>query len=756
MIVDTAQCPPGVPATGSSTNPCPLTMIPGNAGSVLITGLTPKTAANSAFFNGVFAVNVTSNNSFTYVIPNASVTDSCQLPNPQATDCGGEVFYGQPDQIFGLPATTQGVAINPITSTAAIADANATGTNGPQIDLLSGLDQSVSSIFFFAGCTAFNSSTCSSAPELLATTNVAWQPFTNEVVSYNPKLGLASLSDPVGRSRYAITTGLGPSAIPFCVSNGTQNPTLTLWGGIAVDPATNLAFVVESGQAAPPPAAACTVANPGQIEVINLSSGTAIKPTHISSVIVPSPASSQGTIGGIPNALVPQAALACTTPTPPATTCDLPGVKIFGAGFAAGMQVRLDNVDITTLTGGAVGPPLNGGREVDVTIPASALARPHHYALDVLSSGAQSNAVDFLVVQAVNLSQVCTSSGGGTVNTMPSSVAIADQIASGPFSPLGLVSVTGCNSIVEIDLNPANATFGQIIGSPISVGTNPQGIAIWQRQGLAVVANNGNGTASVIDLTKSPPASPLTADVTTGTNPTGVAINEATGAALVTNFASNTVSLINLGLLFPQPNASSQTPPTTLTASTISGIQMPIAVAIDPDRGTNNQGIAVVTAVSLNSTLGPTGSLAVVEIGQATPALSTTFSPGFVSSTPTGIVFDPTVVSNTTTNQGAFFANSSGTNSITEFIPEGGGGSVSVGINPTSLAINPQTGAIFTSNSASNTVSVVDTISSPFKTHQTLGIPGSPTFGVAIDQFTNLAVIVDQANMRVLLFPMPN
>src|SRR5947199_103262 len=76
--------------------------------------------------------------------------------------------------------------------------------------------------------------------------------------------------------------------------------------------------------------------------------------------------------------------------------------------------------------------------------------------------------------------------------------------------------------------------------------------------------------------------------------------------------------------------------------------------------------------------------------------------------------------------------------------------------NRARLAINPQTGAILTSNFGSNTVSIVDTISSPFKTHQTLGIPGSPTFGLAIDQFTNLAVIVDQANMRVLLFPMPN
>src|SRR5205823_487768 len=191
---------------------------------------------------------------------------------------------------------------------------------------------------------------------------------------------------------------------------------------------------------------------------------------------------------------------------------------------------------------------------------------------------------------------------------------------------------------------------------------------------------------------------------TTGTSPTGVAINDATGAAIVANTGANTISLINLELLFP----STGTPPTTLTATSIGGIQQPIAVAIDPDRGTNNQGIAVVSAVSLSSSLGPSGSLAVVEIGFATPILSTSSSSGFVSSTPTGVVFDPTVVTRTA-NPGVFYANSSGTNTITQFNPDSGGGSsVNVGINPTSLAINPQTGAILTSNSGSNTISIVD------------------------------------------------
>ncbi|HKE33988.1 MAG TPA: hypothetical protein VKB66_02250 [Candidatus Acidoferrum sp.] len=744
VTIDPTQCPPPLPAPTSTSNPCPFSMIPGNAGSVLISGVSPGNAANAALFNGVFTATVTSGNSFTYVVPNASTSDS---------GSGGTVFYGNADLTFNVSngGTTQGVAINPITSTAALADANSTGTNGPQIDLLSGLDQTSSSITFFAGCTAFTT-TCSSAPELLATTEVAWQPYTNVLVSYNPKLGLVSVSDPVGRTRYAIVSGFGPSAASFPVMNGVNSNTtgdcgtsscLTLWGGLAVDPATNQAFVLESGPAlttSNPPAP-----TPGQIEIVNLGPSTtnAPKPTHISEVIVPSPTPGPGVIGGIPNARVPQGTLTSTQP--------LHGVQIFGTGFGSGMQVRLDGVDIIT-QGGTIDSIAANGREVNVTIPAVLLAAPHHYALDVLSQGAQSNAVDFLVVQSVDLSKVCSDSTGAAINTLPTSIALADQIANGPFSPIGLVSVSGCNSIVELDLNPAHMTFGQQIGSPISVGTGPQGIAISQKLGLAVVANHGTNTVSVIDLTKNPPV-PKVPDVNTGTSPTGVGISDATGAALVANFGSNTVSLLDLGSLFPPAGT---TPPTTLTATSIGGVQSPIAVAIDPDRGTNNQGIAVVTAITLSSALGPSGSLDVVEIGFATPVLSTTISSGFVSSTPTGIVFDPTVVTNTA-NPGTFYANSSGTNSITQFNPDtGGGSSVSVGINPTSLAINPQTGAILTSNFGSNTVSIVDTVSSPFKTHQTLGIPGSPTFGVAIDQFTNLAVIVDQANMRVLLFPMPN
>jgi hypothetical protein len=760
VTIDPSKCPPPLPNPTSTSNPCPFSMVPGNAGSVLITGVKPGNAANDTLFNGVFSASVTSGNSFTYSVSNTTASDS---------GTGGDVFYGGPNLIFAPSnaATTQGVAINPITSTAALADANA--TSGSQIDLLNALDQSVTSISFFATCTAFKPLPCPGAPELLATTEVAWQPYINALVSYNPQQKIVSVSDPVTQQRYAIVNVLGSSAVPLPVMNGTGNP-LILWGGLAVDPGTNLAFVLESGSG---------VNQAGQIEIVNLgpSSANAPKPTHISEVVVPSPTPGPGVIGGIPNALVPQGTLTSST--------DLPGVQIFGTGFGAPgnalTQVRLDGISINGTCQAGPCVTVVSDREVDVTVRASIptsnpnspfmpLSAPHKFALDVINdAGVQSNVSDFLVIQSVNLSGVCTS-GGNPVNTQPTSVAIADQIANGPFSPIALVSVTGCNSVVVLDVNPTvngqpNPHLGKLYGSPVTVGTSPQGIAISQPLGLAVVANNGSGTTSILDLTPLAPCAPVAGspspacspvdkvpDVTVGTNPSGVATDDATGVAIVTNTGSNSVSLINLALLFPETG----TPPTTLTSTLVTGILNPLAVAIDPDRGANNQGIAVVSGSQLVNGSSPQGALNVVEIGFTTPILSTTISSGFVSSTPTGVVFDPTVVTGTT-NPGVFYANSSGTNSIVAFNPDGGSpGSANVGVNPTSLAINPQTGAMLTANSASNTISIVDTLSSPFKTRQTLGLPGSPTFGVAIDQFTNLAVIVDQANMRVLLFPMPN
>ncbi len=645
-------------------------LVPGNSGTVLIAGVpAPGDPANptTANFNGVFNVAAISDTAFTFVL-NSLSSGTVTVPPlpPPATGTVAQVFYSSPNLIFGgLSRTAQGIAINPITNTAALADANATGTNGPQINLINNLDQSISSISFFATCTFYTTSLpCANAPELLGTANVAWQPYSDAIVSYNPQLNQVSISDPVTQRRYAFVCNVAPNSclvnpqnpaqqqtfntqttLPgtgtasLTVANGTTNA-LTLFGGIAVDPATNQAFVVMSGSS--------------QIYVVNLGPVPAntLKAAQISNILVPNPNPGLGVIGGIPNATVPQGTLTSTK--------DLAGVQVFGSGFDAGSKVRLDGTAI---------PPSDvqfvSSRELIVTIPAANLSFPHKYALDMVNgSGVQSNPTDFFVIQAVDLSKVCTSSGG----TLPSSVAIADQLANGPFAPIAVVTNSGCNNISVIDINPTatvngqtvqNPNFGKILNS-IAVGATPQGLAVSQPFGMAVVANNTAGTASFVNLLTNSLAVP---DVSTGTSPTGVAINDATGAVIVTNPGSNTITEIDMSPLF------GTTPATTLTPVSIGGFQLPTAVAIDPDRGTNNQGLAVVTSLQLFNGSAPSGALQPVDIGTTVPVLSITSATGSVTAPTTGIVFDPTVTTGTQ-NSGLFYASSSGGNVISSFNPD--------------------------------------------------------------------------------------
>ena len=725
FIISNVSVSSGLVTVTLDTSSQTLTLNPGNPGSVLIENV-PLGTLNNTNFNGVFTIqSVPNSNSFTYAL-NATQNDSVVPPANTAF-----AFFGNPNISIAVSQTAQGIAINPITRTAAIADADATGTSGPQIDLLNSLDQSISSITFHADCTVYSSS-CSGGPELLGTSSVAFQPYSNLLVSYNPQQNQVSISNPVNQSRYALAcksanacqvdpiipsqvtlagTGTACVTVPAggTCSNGGQPPNeLSLFGGLAVDPATNQAFVVQSGSST--------------IQIVDLgpTSSTKLKPVEITDLQVPT-VSGAPLIGGIAGAAMPQGTLTSST--------DLAGVRIFGAGFDGTSQVRLDST--------AIPSTLVSSREIDITIPHAFLTSPHRYAVDVRNgNGVTSGVTDFFVIKSVDMTTACT-----TAKPQPTSVAIADQLPGQAFSPIAVVSNSGCNNVSVIDINPQSATFGAIKSS-IPTGGDPLGVAVSPRFGVAVVANNKDGTASVLNLLTGTQKVPA---VTVGTSPTGVAIDEGTGTALIANTGDNTVSELNLALL------TGSTPATSLTALAIAVDTSPIAVAIDPDRGTHNNGLAVVTALQLISGSAPVGVLDAIDLGGQSPVKSTTAAVGSVTSTPTGIVFNPTV------SPTLFYATSSGGNVVTTFNPDTGGStSVRVGINPTSLAINPQTGGIVTVNSASQTISIIDTLSNPFKTRSTFGLGGSAQFGIAIDQFTNLAVLADQANNRVLIFPVPN
>jgi DNA-binding beta-propeller fold protein YncE len=77
-----------------------------------------------------------------------------------------------------------------------------------------------------------------------------------------------------------------------------------------------------------------------------------------------------------------------------------------------------------------------------------------------------------------------------------------------------------------------------------------------------------------------------------------------------------------------------------------------------------------------------------------------------------------------------------------------------VGVNPTSIAYNFASSTLVTTNSASQTMTVVDFLS--LRPRAVLGrITPSGQFAVDIHPFTNLAVVADSAGHRVLLLPLP-
>ena len=76
-----------------------------------------------------------------------------------------------------------------------------------------------------------------------------------------------------------------------------------------------------------------------------------------------------------------------------------------------------------------------------------------------------------------------------------------------------------------------------------------------------------------------------------------------------------------------------------------------------------------------------------------------------------------------------------------------------VGIDPTALAYNYATSTLVTLNLLSQTMTVVDYLA--LQVRAVFPVTPSNQFGVAIHPQTNLAVVADSINSRVLLLPLP-
>jgi DNA-binding beta-propeller fold protein YncE len=409
--------------------------------------------------------------------------------------------------------------------------------------------------------------------------------------------------------------------------------------------------------------------------------------------------------------------------------------------FPSGSTVRLDQVAVptstvlTTCTGATC-------RQLTATVPASMLSSARNYAVDVINAGAVSNVTALTVVQAIS------------VGNAPVGVAIDTDrdLAVVTNSGSGTVSLVALTTSTPVGINQVAAGAVGTIGAPLSVGTNPLGVAVLPRLGLALVANNGSNNASLVDETQAypPQTAPICAGGGTCTGPTAVAINGDTTNAVITNagILNDTAapSSISLGVIAPATTTSAP----AFTASSINNNvdQNPISVAIDPRPFPANPSVNY-AAVGTSSQL---STVEIIDLSSLTPQRISGLQ------NPSGIVFDPLnsvfLVANSLNNEVLIV------DPVTLIQTP-----VRVGINPTALDYDYQTSTLVTSNYVSHTLSVLDYVCPPSsagaaclnpQVRAVLGLGGSQQFSVAIDPKLNLAVVADQVNNRVLLIPLPH
>jgi DNA-binding beta-propeller fold protein YncE len=364
-----------------------------------------------------------------------------------------------------------------------------------------------------------------------------------------------------------------------------------------------------------------------------------------------------------------------------------------------------------------------GDRELTATVPFSLLTSARRFALDVAdSSGNITNAEDFTVEQSIDVSS------SSCPVPEPSGVSID------PEQNLAAVTLFNCNTVALINMTSAT-------GATVVVGSNPIGVAVLPRLHLAVVANNGGaGTASIVDELQQS----VQQTVATGSGPIGAAADEATGEVAIANSVANTVTVVNA---------------VTGGTNSISTGQRPVAV------GFNYINHQVAVANSSGNQVG-------ISDGGAGSQNET-----FSVSAPTSVVFDPVPTdcgsnnNGTTTNTtGCFIATSSTGNVVDVLDPIADiQTAFRIGINPTAVAYNFRTSTLVSTNTASHTVSVADFLGQKIRavltlpptlaanTNLALSLANSGSFQYALDihPFTNIAVIADTANGRVLFVPLP-
>jgi outer membrane autotransporter protein len=265
-----------------------------------------------------------------------------------------------------------------------------------------------------------------------------------------------------------------------------------------------------------------------------------------------------------------------------------------------------------------------------------------------------------------------------------------------------------------------------VIGSPISVGSRPIGVAVTPDGRFSYVANELSNTISVIDVATN---TVIGSPITVGNSPFGIAATPDAKFAYITNFGSNTVSVINTSTN------------TVIVPSIVVG-SAPVGVCVTPG-GT----FAYVTNATSNT---------VSVISTATNTV--VGSPIPVGTQPEGIAVSPdgkfVYVANVGSNTVSVI--NTATNTVV-------GSPILVGTSPVGVAVSRDGKFVYVANESSNTVSVIDTA-----TNTVVGSPipvGGGPFGIAItpdgkfayvgNAGSNTVSVINTATNTVVGSPIP-
>ena len=353
-----------------------------------------------------------------------------------------------------------------------------------------------------------------------------------------------------------------------------------------------------------------------------------------------------------------------------------------------------------------------------------------------------------------------------------------------PDVPAGLPATASTNLAVEP--SPSNIPTSQI--ATVGVGATPAAVAIDQALGIALVANSGDGSVSVIDLATNTVTRTIAG---VATQPTGIAIDDmlSPNVAVVVDTAQNSVVPINLSTFAVSPavtlpiNSTVPTPPVSIGINPVShrglvAYPAPANLAVILDISIVNGSPTVSVAqqagsgftgystgdhpvVAIDPDLnwavvapgGSGGSINFVDLGSAVNALYPSgrsakvvgtlvlSSPSLpLGATPTGVGINPVMHTAVFTdpNSTTAWLVSLLNNSVSQIsFQQSGTGYIAAGASLTS-----NVGVVVNQNS--NTAAILD-LSTGFTLQANVAVGNLPK-AVAVDPATNKAVVVNQGD----------